>query len=67
MSKLYNDQKTKLLNNISSKNKLKLFEHNFMDEITNKIDILQDKKQSLSEARKKVKEIAIPTKTGKYR
>lgn len=67
LSVLYNDKKTKLLNNVSSQNKLQLFEYEFMSAITSEINALQDKKQSWSEARKKIREVSVSNRINKYR
>lgn len=63
LSKMYDEQKAKLLNNMSSKNKLQLFDKNFVDEISNQIDSIQDKRQNLLGLRKKSKELPTLAKS----
>ena len=50
---------------MSSQNKLQLFDRNFMDEIVSHVETLQDKRQTLTGLRSKVKDINIHTKSSK--
>ncbi|XP_011503291.1 PREDICTED: snRNA-activating protein complex subunit 1 [Ceratosolen solmsi marchali] len=64
ISKVYDEQKIKILNNTPSINKLQLFDKNFMGEILNKIDTLKEKKQTLTGLRKNIK-VALYNRTEK--
>ncbi|XP_058800493.1 snRNA-activating protein complex subunit 1-like [Phymastichus coffea] len=63
-SEIYHEQKKKVLGS-SSKNKLQLFDKNFMDEIVNNIEQLQEKRQNFPALRKKVSKVSLHLKTEK--
>ncbi|KAJ8686449.1 hypothetical protein QAD02_022243 [Eretmocerus hayati] len=55
LSRVYDAQKTKLLTNVTSNQKLQLFDKNFVDDIINQIETLQEKRQPQTGTKKKLK------------
>ncbi|OXU18766.1 hypothetical protein TSAR_012989 [Trichomalopsis sarcophagae] len=66
LSKLYNQQKAKLLNN-SSSGKLQLFDKNFVDEILIDVEHVEEKRQSFIGLRKKRRDINLSNKEKKLK
>lgn len=66
LSKVYNQQKMKLLNS-SSSGKLQLFDKNFVDEIITDVEFVEEKRQSFIGLRKKRKDINIRNKEEKLK
>ena len=67
LSEKYDEQKTKIMTNLSSTNKLQLFDKKFLNEIINDIETLQDKRQMLVGLRKKPKEVKLSNTTEKVK